>query len=50
MKMLKAGQSLPIPECYNQSVMQLKLARNTQESDWSEEWQIYALKKIVELD
>lgn len=54
MKMLKAGASLPIPETYNQSVMQLKLARNlsldTYENDWSDEWQIYALKKIVELD
>lgn len=50
MKVLKAGQSLPIPEAYNHCVMQLKLARNAAETDWSDEWPIYALKKIVELD
>ena len=49
-RLLKAGDSFPIPESYNQSVMQLKLARSSSESDWSDEWQIYALKKIVELD
>lgn len=50
LKTLKAGQSLPIPESYNQSHMHLRPARSVSDSDWSEKTQIYALKKVVELD
>ena len=49
-KHLKAGGCLPIPESYNQSVMQVKLGSNDHDSDWSDEWPVYALKKIVQVD
>ena len=41
---------MPIPECYNQCAMQLKPARESSMDDWSDKWQIYALKKVVEID
>lgn len=48
-KELKVGECLPIPETYNQSLMKIKL-RSEHDSDWSDEYQVYALKRIVDVD
>lgn len=48
-KVLSSGKSIPIPESYNQSFMCLKL-RQLSNSSWSDEWPIYALKKIVQVE
>jgi len=48
-KVLKSGGYLPLPESFNQSAMQLRLAKEP-ESSWSMDWPIYAVKKIVKVN
>ena len=49
-KVLKAGTVIPIPESYNQSALQLRLKSRATDSEWSDEWPVYALKNIVQVN
>jgi hypothetical protein len=49
LKLLKSGASLPLPEHYNTCSMQLRLATDS-EAHWSQDWPIYAIKKIIKVN
>ncbi len=42
---LGSGELLPLPESYNQAVIQFKLADC---EEWSSEWHVYAIKNIIQ--
>ena len=48
-RQLRAGGLMPLPESYNQSVLQLRLLAkgNRADSGWSDDWHVYALKRVV---
>lgn len=47
--LLKSGESLPLPESYNQSQLQLRLSSEPEDA-WSLEWPVYAIKRIIKVN
>ena len=44
--MVRVGEYLPLPESYNQTLLQIRLADES-EDEWSDELFVYAIKKII---